>query len=554
MKRTYFLMLTLLIASAASLKSQVTIGSLEPPKATLDVVAVNTDGTTAEGIIAPRLTLSQLILANAQYTPEQRGAIVYVTDLTGAAPAGKTAAVAAIGYYFFDGAVWQPFVPDNGWLTTGNAGTDSLIHFIGTTDLQPLMFRVNNSPAGTIGINGVTALGLAALRNNTTGNNNAAFGDSVLYLNAEGSYNSAFGYQALHFNTADNNSAFGNRALYRNTTGTNNSAFGDSTLVSNITGSSNSAFGNRALKNNTAGNNNSAFGTQALMENTGRYNSAFGAYALAKNTTGIQNSAFGNSAFQFNTIGNQNSAFGSAALYSNTEGNNNNSFGNNSLRNNTTGSYNVAFGDSALYDNTTASNNAAFGAYALRSLADGTKNTALGDSTLFSYFSGNYNTAIGAGAGSQGYAGTMSGDYNILIGANAMPSGLDVSGEITIGSLSTTKARVFAPEWQFVSDRRLKHDINPIAQGLDFVLKLKPVEFVYNNRSDNTKSLGFIAQDVQKVMNAANMSGYDMVSNMDENTLGLSTGELIPVLTKAIQEQQKLIEQLEARIAALEAK
>jgi hypothetical protein len=43
-----------------------------------------------------------------------------------------------------------------------------------------------------------------------------------------------------------------------------------------------------------------------------------------------------------------------------------------------------------------------------------------------------------------------------------------------------------------------------------------------------------------------------MVPVMQGDTLGLNTTELIPILTKAIQEQQALIEALTARIAALE--
>ena len=68
------------------------------------------------------------------------------------------------------------------------------------------------------------------------------------------------------------------------------------------------------------------------------------------------------------------------------------------------------------------------------------------------------------------------------------------------------------------------------------------------------KSLGFIAQEVQEAMAQENMTGYNLVSQMDENTLGLNTTELIPVLTKAIQELQKINEQLEARLQALEAR
>ena len=40
--------------------------------------------------------------------------------------------------------------PPPGWLVTGNAATDPNIHFVGTTDGQPLEFRVNNDAAGDL--------------------------------------------------------------------------------------------------------------------------------------------------------------------------------------------------------------------------------------------------------------------------------------------------------------------------------------------------------------------------------------------------------------------
>jgi hypothetical protein len=47
----------------------------------------------------------------------------------------------------WDGAAWIPETPGaqaGSWLLTGNAGTDTTTNFIGTTDKQPLVFKVNN--------------------------------------------------------------------------------------------------------------------------------------------------------------------------------------------------------------------------------------------------------------------------------------------------------------------------------------------------------------------------------------------------------------------------
>ena len=109
MKKNVFfrrMLLSAMLLAPMDASAQVTIGSSGLPQATLDVVASKTDGSTAEGIIAPRLTLAQLKAADARYLDAQTGAIVYVTDATGGTTA-KTANVTAAGYYYFDGTVWQ---------------------------------------------------------------------------------------------------------------------------------------------------------------------------------------------------------------------------------------------------------------------------------------------------------------------------------------------------------------------------------------------------------------------------------------------------------------
>ncbi|MFV0531288.1 MAG: hypothetical protein ACK5MD_07590 [Flavobacteriales bacterium] len=77
----------------------------QAPKATLDVVAKKTDGTTAEGVIAPRLTGDQIKAADAQYGVAQEGTLVYATVAVNNATT-KTVNITKEGYYYFDGSVW----------------------------------------------------------------------------------------------------------------------------------------------------------------------------------------------------------------------------------------------------------------------------------------------------------------------------------------------------------------------------------------------------------------------------------------------------------------
>ena len=106
MKKMYFLVLSFLLLSVASANAQVAIGTTDDPKATLDVVA-SSSATAADGVIPPRVSLAQLFLKNGAYGTAQTGAIVYVNDVDGQPISGKTAAVTAPGYYYFNGAKWQ---------------------------------------------------------------------------------------------------------------------------------------------------------------------------------------------------------------------------------------------------------------------------------------------------------------------------------------------------------------------------------------------------------------------------------------------------------------
>jgi hypothetical protein len=148
------------------------------------------------------------------------------------------------------------------------------------------------------------------------------------------------------------------------------------------------------------------------------------------------------------------------------------------------------------------------------------------------------------------------------------PSTATVSGD---GNL-VNRARVFgsgiaAWDYFYLSDSRIKDNIRPIAYGLNEVLKIKPVDYSQkvtkgfreshgqvNNETE--ESFGFIAQELHKVL-----PELVNVPEDPDKYWTVSYGKLTPILVKAIQEQQKLIEgqqslidELTGRIEALEAK
>lgn len=84
MKRNLLILSTLALSGFAF--GQVSINNIAP-KATLDVTARATDATTAEGIIAPRLTGDQILAKDAMYDTDQTGALIYATSAV-TTPAG----------------------------------------------------------------------------------------------------------------------------------------------------------------------------------------------------------------------------------------------------------------------------------------------------------------------------------------------------------------------------------------------------------------------------------------------------------------------------------
>ncbi len=185
-------------------------------------------------------------------------------------------------FWFHNGTVWSQIAgTDNIWNLAGNTATDPLLDFIGTTDNQPLRFRVNNQWSGEIhpvtanvffgllagnsGMTGIanTAVGENTFVNNTTGQFNTTLGINTLSNNLTGNNNTAIGERVLQFNTSTDNAGLGAEALRQNTSGSQNTALGSLALYSNTVGFFNTACGYRALISNSAGTTLTALGYNA---------------------------------------------------------------------------------------------------------------------------------------------------------------------------------------------------------------------------------------------------------------------------------------------------
>jgi len=253
-------------------------------------------------------------------------------------------------------------------------------------------------------------------------------------------------------------------------------------------------------------------GAGANDDYSDNYNVAVGHEALYFNTEGIRNTAIGYEALNYNSTGDYNTANGYGALGSNTEG-----------------SHNTASGYMALYYNTTGDYNTALG-YEARSTSNNLNNT----------------TALGRGA-------APSASNRVHIGNTSVGW---IGGQVT---------------WSTYSDKRAKRDVRDDIPGLEFISRLEPVSFnwdkdaldgligvvdspQYDGKYDieNMRISGFLAQDV---VAAAQVCGYDF-SGIDStaDVYSLSYSQFVVPLTKAVQELDKKVIDLEAENAELKAR
>ncbi|MBK7879747.1 MAG: tail fiber domain-containing protein [Saprospiraceae bacterium] len=109
--------------------------------------------------------------------------------------------------------------------------------------------------------------------------------------------------------------------------------------------------------------------------------------------------------------------------------------------------------------------------------------------------------------------------------------------------------------WTVYSDKRIKSDIKEIRYGLKEILQVRPKSYFQHDsefedgklklKEAGSQNIGFIAQEIYDVI-------PEMVSkplNEADELWGLSYERLIPVLVKAIQEQQEYIESLKSKLA-----
>jgi hypothetical protein len=269
------------------------------------------------------------------------------------------------------------------------------------------------------------------------------------------------------------------------------------------------------------------------------------------------NTAIGFLTFNSNTTGNNNFALGKETLYKNTTGSNNVAIGNVTAFENTTGEANTYIGYQAGRYNVSSSNNIGIGYLSLHKNT-GSGNLGLGSNTGYAIESGENNVCIGREAGYNfNSAGKIiNGSNNIHIGYQAVNNGGDSSNIIVLGNSSISKIKCQVTSITGLSDARDKTNIIPVNYGIDFILKLKPVTFNWNIRDAGkigNEDIGFIAQDLIKAQAEQGIIVPNLTSGNEER-YEATPGVLIPIIVKALQQQNEMIKLLQDKILKLENK
>lgn len=272
-------------------------------------------------------------------------------------------------------------------------------------------------------------------------------------------------------------------------------------------------------------------------------------------------------------------------------GNFNTAVGDDALSNNASGQGNTAIGPQALWSNTTGNYNTAFGVDALSSNKTNNDNTAIGVGALSITTASDYNTAVGANAG----ANYDNGYNNVFVGANVDVNGAGYYNVIAIGQGTTVTGSSVArfgnsatasyggwANWSNVSDGRFKKNVRENVPGLEFITRLRPITytldatgmdaFLHKNDKHTTAAVadevhqralkekeeivytGFVAQEVDAAAREVgyDFSGVDAPKNKDD-FYSLRYAEFVVPLVKAVQEQQKMIDELRKEIQTLRA-
>jgi hypothetical protein len=122
---------------------------------------------------------------------------------------------------------------------------------------------------------------------------------------------------------------------------------------------------------------------------------------------------------------------------------------------------------------------------------------------------------------------------------------------------NNSAAKPTSNAWTIASDARLKTNVHAYTEGLEAVLAIRPVWFTYTGEAGMPRDtgVGVLAQDLREV--APYMVGtwtYESPDGSKTEYLDVDNGPMTYMLINAVQEQQRMIEELQAEVRALKAR
>lgn len=233
-----------------------------------------------------------------------------------------------------------------------------------------------------------------------------------------------------------------------------------------------------------------------------------------------------------------------------------------------------------IYSEMSVTTNTGFGGYGIFSTVTSGSTITGGINGVYSIASTSSNTPVtgvyGKGTNSNNTQGLAYGVYGEALASNCdiITQPIGVYGRITLPfACSNTQGwavyadgRTFTPSGLWTaSDARLKTNIQTLGGALDMIRQLQPKTYQFRNDGKYARTslpagqqYGFLAQDLERVMPEAVAEAPVFLRDAEGKDAGTETikavnyNALIPVLTKAIQELEAKVEQLEQKLAAVQ--